>query len=81
MLYVCATPIGNLGDVSLRLLDTLRASDLVAAEDTRQTRKLLSRYDIHTPLTSFFRHNEAQKSEEILRLLRAGKSAALVSFR
>lgn len=79
MLYVCATPIGNLGDVSLRLLDTLRASDLVAAEDTRQTRKLLSRYDIHTPLTSFFRHNEAQKSEEILRLLRAGKSVALVS--
>ncbi len=79
MLYVCATPIGNLGDVTPRLLGALRAADLVAAEDTRHTRKLLSHFDIHTPLTSFFRHNEAQKTEEILRLLRDGKAVALVS--
>ncbi len=79
MLYVCATPIGNLGDVTPRLLEALRAADLVAAEDTRRTRKLLSHFDIHTPLTSLFRHNETQKSEEILRLLREGKDIALVS--
>jgi 16S rRNA (cytidine1402-2'-O)-methyltransferase len=48
MLYVCATPIGNLGDVTLRVLDTLRAVELIAAEDTRHTRKLLARYDVHT---------------------------------
>ena len=69
MLYVCATPIGNLGDVTPRVLDALRAAELVAAEDTRHTRKLLSHFDIHTPLTSLFQHNEAQKTEEVLRLL------------
>lgn len=79
MLYVCATPIGNLGDVTPRLLEALRAADVVAAEDTRHTRKLLSHFDIHTPLTSLFRHNEAQKTEEMLRLLRDGKDVALVS--
>jgi 16S rRNA (cytidine1402-2'-O)-methyltransferase len=79
MLSVCATPIGNLGDVTPRLLDALRNADLVAAEDTRRTRKLLSHFDIHTPLTSLFRHNEAQKTEEILRLLREGRDVALVS--
>ena len=79
MLWVCATPIGNLGDVTPRLLEALRAADLVAAEDTRHTRKLLSHFDIHTPLTSLFRHNEAQKTEEIMGLLREGKNVALVS--
>ena len=59
MLYVCATPIGNLGDVTPRVLDALREAELVAAEDTRHTRKLLSHFDIHTPLTSLFQHNEA----------------------
>ncbi len=79
MLYVCATPIGNLADVSARVLDTLRAVELVAAEDTRHTRKLLSHFDIHTPLTSLFKHNEAQKTEEVMRLLRNGGDVALVS--
>jgi len=79
MLYVCATPIGNLGDVTPRVLDTLRAVELVAAEDTRHTRKLLSHFDIHVPLTSLFQHNEAQKTEEVLRLLRDGKDVALVT--
>ncbi len=79
MLWVCATPIGNLGDVTPRLLEALRAADLVAAEDTRHTRKLLSHFDIHTPLTSLFRHNEAQKTEEIMGLLREGRNVALVS--
>jgi 16S rRNA (cytidine1402-2'-O)-methyltransferase len=79
MLYVCATPIGNLGDVAPRVLDTLRAVELVAAEDTRHTRKLLSHFDIHVPLTSLFQHNEAQKTEEVLRLLRDGKDVALVT--
>ena len=66
MLYVCATPIGNLGDVTPRVLDALREAELVAAEDTRRTRKLLSHFDIHTPLTSFFQHNELQKTDEVL---------------
>ena len=79
MLYVCGTPIGNLSDASPRLLETLRSADVVAAEDTRHTRKLLSHFGIHTRLTSLFRHNEAQKTEEVMRLLRAGDDVALVS--
>jgi 16S rRNA (cytidine1402-2'-O)-methyltransferase len=79
MLYVCATPIGNLGDVSPRVLDALREAELVAAEDTRRTRKLLSHFDIHTPLTSFFQHNELQKTDEVLKLLRDGRTVALVT--
>ena len=79
MLYVCATPIGNLDDVSPRLLEKLREAELIAAEDTRRTRKLLSRFDIHTPLMSFYQHNELQKTGEILRLLREGRIVALVT--
>jgi 16S rRNA (cytidine1402-2'-O)-methyltransferase len=79
MLYVCATPIGNLGDVTPRVLDALRAAELVAAEDTRHTRKLLSHFDIHVPLTSLFEHNEAQKTEEVLKVLRDGRDVALVT--
>lgn len=79
MLYVCATPIGNLDDVSPRVLEKLREAELVAAEDTRRTRRLLSRFDIHTPLTSFFQHNELQKTSQILQLLRDGRTVALVS--
>jgi 16S rRNA (cytidine1402-2'-O)-methyltransferase len=79
VLYVCATPIGNLDDVSPRVLEKLREAELVAAEDTRRTRKLLSRFDIHTPLTSFFQHNELQKTGEILRLLRDGRTVTLVT--
>ena len=79
MLYVCATPIGNLGDVTPRVVDALRAADLIAAEDTRHTRKLLSHFDIHAEMTSLFQHNEAQKTEEVLRRLRDGKDVALVT--
>jgi len=79
VLYVCATPIGNLDDVTLRVLDALRAVSLVAAEDTRRTRKLLTRFDIHTPTTSLFAHNEAEKTEYVLGLLREGRDVALVT--
>jgi 16S rRNA (cytidine1402-2'-O)-methyltransferase len=79
MLYVCATPIGNLGDVTLRVLDALRQAELIAAEDTRRTRKLLSHFDIHTPLTSFYAHNEAQKTAQVLEKLRVGADVALVT--
>ncbi len=79
MLHVCATPIGNLGDVTARVLEALSTADLVAAEDTRRTRKLFSHFGIHTPLTSLFQHNEAQKTEEVLGILRSGKDVALVS--
>ncbi len=72
MLYVCATPIGNLEDVTLRVLDVLRNVELIAAEDTRRTRKLLSRYDIHTPITSLFAHNEVEKTDYVLSRLRGG---------
>lgn len=79
MLNVCATPIGNLGDVTLRVLDALRDADLVAAEDTRRTRKLLSRHDVHTPLMSLHEHNEAARAGQLLERLRAGETIALVS--
>jgi 16S rRNA (cytidine1402-2'-O)-methyltransferase len=78
-LYVIATPIGNLEDLTFRALRILREVDLVAAEDTRHSRKLFSHYGIGTPLTSFFQHNEAVKGERILEDLRQGKSVALIS--
>jgi len=78
-LYLCATPIGNLEDITLRALRVLREADLIAAEDTRHTRKLLSHYDIHTPLTSYHKHNRKKKGEYILDLLASGKQIALVS--
>lgn len=79
MLYVCATPIGNLGDVTPRVAETLARVELIAAEDTRRTRKLLSHLGVHTPVTSLFRHNEAQKTEEVLARLREGRDVALVT--
>lgn len=79
MLYIVSTPIGNLKDISLRALETLKGVDLIAAEDTRHTRKLLSHYDIHTPLTSYFEHNKVAKGPYLIRLLNEGKDIALVS--
>lgn len=76
---MCATPIGNLGDVTPRLRETLAAVELIAAEDTRRTRTLLSHLDIHTPTTSLFRHNEVRKSDEMMARLSAGADIALVS--
>lgn len=79
VLYLCATPIGNLEDITLRALRVLREVDLIAAEDTRRSRKLLSYYDIHTPLTSFHQHNRKKKGEYLLELIASGKNVALVS--
>ncbi|MBI4320532.1 MAG: 16S rRNA (cytidine(1402)-2'-O)-methyltransferase [Chloroflexi bacterium] len=77
-LYLVATPIGNLEDITLRALRILRSVGLVAAEDTRATRKLFSRYDIRTPLTSYFEHNKLAKLDLILATLRE-KDVAVVS--
>jgi 16S rRNA (cytidine1402-2'-O)-methyltransferase len=78
-LFVVATPLGNLEDVSLRALRVLREVNLIACEDTRRTRALLSRYDIHTPTTSYFEHNKLRKGPYLLGLLAEGKSVALVT--
>lgn len=78
VLYVVATPIGNLEDLTLRALRILREVTLIAAEDTRTTAKLLSRYEIQTPMVSFFEHNEVVRQDEILRAVGAG-DVALVS--
>src|SRR5262249_58434001 len=77
-LYVVATPIGNLGDITLRALETLAAADLVACEDTRVTRKLVERYGLTAPLTPYHDHNAATARPGILRRLAAGRAVALV---
>ena len=79
VLYVVATPIGNLKDITFRAIETLKAVDLIAAEDTRHTKKLLTHYDIHKPLTSYFEHNQIKKTDYIINQLKQGKSVALVS--
>lgn len=78
-LYIVATPIGNLEDITLRALRVLKEVDLIAAEDTRHTKKLLSHYGITTPLTSYYDHIEASKAPALLAQLQAGKTIALVS--
>jgi 16S rRNA (cytidine1402-2'-O)-methyltransferase len=79
VLYVVATPIGNLEDISLRALRILREADLIAAEDTRRTRTLLARYDIPTPTTSYFEHNKFRRGPELVARLRAGARVAVVT--
>ena len=78
-LYLVGTPIGNLRDMSFRALQILKKVNLIAAEDTRHTRKLLSYYDIHTSLTSFFEHNELKKTSYLVKRLTQGDEIALVS--
>lgn len=78
-LYVVGTPIGNLEDLSPRAIEVLRSVDVIAAEDTRHTRKLLQVYQFHTPLWSYHEHNQRTKGEEILSALEKGKNVALVS--
>jgi 16S rRNA (cytidine1402-2'-O)-methyltransferase len=78
-LVVCPTPIGNLEDVTLRVLDTLRRADVVACEDTRHTRLLLDRHGISAPLVSFHEHNERARADELLARIRDGALVALVS--
>ncbi len=78
-LYLVATPIGNLSDISGRALETLQAVNLIACEDTRHTRKLLNHYGISKKLVSYHEHNERARAEEFAELLRQGKSIAVVS--
>jgi 16S rRNA (cytidine1402-2'-O)-methyltransferase len=78
-LYVVATPIGNLEDITLRALRVLKEVGLVACEDTRRTRTLLTHFGIHVPVTSYFEHNKLAKGPAILKTLREGKSVALVT--
>lgn len=78
-LYVVATPIGNLGDVSPRAIEVLGSVDVVACEDTRVTAKLLRRYDVRTATLSYHEHNEAERAEQLVDRLRRGDSVALVS--
>jgi len=79
MLYIVATPIGNLKDITYRAVEVLAGADLIACEDTRHTKILLQHYGITTPTTSFFQHNRFTKGEYLLNLLKAGKNIALVS--
>lgn len=79
MLYLCATPIGNLGDVSARCLETFQSADLIACEDTRRTLQLLNHFGIQKPLTSYHEHNKREKGEYITGLLKQGKNVVLVS--
>ncbi|MBN9010613.1 MAG: 16S rRNA (cytidine(1402)-2'-O)-methyltransferase, partial [Rhizobiales bacterium] len=78
-LHVVATPIGNLGDVTLRALATLAAADLIACEDTRVTRVLLDRYGIATPLLPYHEHNAAEQRPKLMAALAEGKAVALAS--
>lgn len=79
ILYVVATPIGNMEDITLRALNVLKSVDLIAAEDTRRTGKLLAHYGISRPLTSYFEHNEKEKAKKLIDGIKAGLSAAIVS--
>lgn len=79
MLYIVSTPIGNLGDITYRAIETLKSADLIACEDTRKTRILTQRYGVKTPLTSFYEYNKRVKGDYLIRLLQEGKSVALVS--
>lgn len=79
ILYLCATPIGNLSDMSLRVIDTLKEADLIAAEDTRNSIKLLNHFEIKTPMTSYHEYNKVEKAEELIAKLQQGKNIALIT--
>ena len=78
-LYLCATPIGNLSDMTPRVVDTLREVDMIAAEDTRNSIKLLNHFKIKTPMTSYHEYNKVEKAEQIVEWLQSGKNIALIT--
>ena len=78
-LYLCATPIGNLGDITARTLECLKQADIIAAEDTRNSMKLMTHFDIHTPLTSYHEFNKYDKADKLVEELSAGKNIALIT--
>lgn len=78
-LYLCATPIGNLGDMTPRVVETLRAVDVIAAEDTRNSIKLLNHFEIHTPMTSYHEYNKVEKARKLVEQLAAGQNIALIT--
>ena len=78
-LYLCATPIGNLEDITFRVLRILKEVDVIAADDTRNSIKLLNHFEIHTPMTSYHEYNKFDKGRELVEQLRAGKNIALIT--
>ena len=78
-LYLCATPIGNLEDITMRVLRILKEADLIAAEDTRNSIRLLNHFDIHTPMTSYHEYNKIEKAYELIRKMQEGKNVALIT--
>lgn len=78
-LYLCATPIGNLEDITFRVLRILKEVDLIAAEDTRNSIKLLNHFDIHTPMTSYHEYNKIEKAEALIRKMQEGTNIALIT--
>lgn len=78
-LYICATPIGNLGDITPRVLDVLREADLIAAEDTRNSIKILNHFEIKTPMTSYHEFNKYDKAKELVAMLLDGKNIAVIT--
>lgn len=79
MLYLCATPIGNLNDMTFRVLETLRSVDVIAAEDTRNSIKLLNHFEIKTPMTSYHKYNRVEKAHYLIGLMQEGKDVALIT--
>ena len=79
MLYLCATPIGNLEDISMRVIRTLKEVDVIAAEDTRNTIRLLNHFQIHTPMTSYHEYNKIEKAYDLIGQMKRGKQIALVT--
>ena len=78
-LYLCATPIGNLGDMTPRVVETLHTVDVIAAEDTRNSIKLLNHFDIHTPMTSYHEYNKVEKARQLVKQLTEGQNIALMT--
>lgn len=78
-LYLCATPIGNLQDMTPRVVETLKNVDLIAAEDTRNSIRLLNHFDIHTPMTSYHEYNKVEKAKQLIGQLQAGQNIALIT--